>query len=130
MLRQGVVARALFDLRFTILFIPDNVGIRKAQRRIHADARRLGRRSSSRFSLLTPTRVSFKPGDLSRSCFEPRMFSWDFRLTSMTCFCYRNCCRSSQLGFPLLTPTMQEGQDSGGWMSSVSSAPLPHSPTE
>jgi hypothetical protein len=38
--------------------LPHNVGIRKAQRRIHGDARRWGRRSSSRFSLLTPTRVT------------------------------------------------------------------------
>jgi hypothetical protein len=34
---------------------------RKTQRRIHRDARRPCRRSSSRFSLLTPTRVSFEP---------------------------------------------------------------------
>ena len=84
--------------RFTIWLIPDNVGIRKSQRRIQADARRSGRRSSSRFSLLTPTRVSFEPG-ISAT-----------RLNRMTCFFHRNCCRSSQSGFTLLTPTMRAGQ--------------------
>jgi len=52
----------IYDLRFAIFLIPNKVGIRKTQRRIHADARCLGRRSSSTFSLLTPTRVSFEPG--------------------------------------------------------------------
>ena len=41
------------------LFIHGNVGIHKTQRRIYGDARRACRRSSSRFPLLTPTRVSF-----------------------------------------------------------------------
>jgi len=36
---RSLVIHLDYDLRFTILFIPDNVGIRKAQRRIQADAR-------------------------------------------------------------------------------------------
>jgi len=61
--------------------------------RIHEDARRLGRRSSPGFPLLTPTvtRVSFEPGtsNLNRHPgFEPGTFSGPlaeiFTLTSMT----------------------------------------------
>ncbi len=40
---------------YFVVFIPSNVGIRKAQRRIHADARRLGQRSSSGFPPLSLT---------------------------------------------------------------------------
>ena len=42
-----------------------NVIIRKAPREIHENDCRLRRRSSSRFPLLDPTRVSFEPGTLA-----------------------------------------------------------------
>ena len=52
------LAAVVSSTLYFVVFIPSNVGIRKAQRRIHADARRLGQRSSSRFPPLSPTRVS------------------------------------------------------------------------
>jgi hypothetical protein len=60
----SVCGRPRTDKHFGTLVVifPGNVGIRKAQRRMHGDARRPGRRSSSEFPLLTPTRVSFEPG--------------------------------------------------------------------
>ena len=63
--------------------------------RIHEDARRLGRRSSPGFPLLTPTvtRVSFEPGtsNLNRHPgFEPGTFSRDFHFNQYDGFVIRN----------------------------------------
>jgi len=77
------------------VIFPGNVGIRKAQRRIQAGARRPGRRSLPEFPLFTPTRVSFEPGT-STSAVTLRILSRDFHLTSMTPGCViRNFGRSS-----------------------------------
>ena len=58
------LAAVVSSTLYFVVFIPSNVGIRKAQRSIHEDARRLGRRSSPGFPPLAPTRVqvSFEPG--------------------------------------------------------------------
>ena len=61
------LAAVVSSTLYFVVCIPSNVGIRKAQGRIHADARRLGQRSSSGFPPLSPTRVSFEPGKVPRS---------------------------------------------------------------
>ena len=43
------LAAVVSSTLYFVVFIPSNVGIRKAQRRIHADARRVGRKSLSGF---------------------------------------------------------------------------------
>jgi len=56
------LAAVVSSTLYFVVFIPSNVVIRMPQRRIHADARRLGQRSSSGFPPLSLTRVSFEPG--------------------------------------------------------------------
>jgi hypothetical protein len=68
-----------------VALFPSNLGIRKAQRRIHGDARRLGRRSSSGFPPLAPTRISFEPGTSAVTRVSKRGPSAEiFTLISMT----------------------------------------------
>jgi hypothetical protein len=61
------LAAVVSSTLYFVVFIPSNVGIRKAQRRIHADARRVGRKSLSGFPPLALSYPGFfRTWNLSR----------------------------------------------------------------
>jgi len=85
------LAAVVSSTLYFVVFIPSNVGIRKAQRRIHADARRVGRKSLSGFPPLALSYPGFfRTWNLSRH-------SRDFHtLTSMTDLSFETYSERSQ----------------------------------
>jgi len=102
--RPGELWPGTYDLRFTFFLFPHNVGIRKAQR----GARRWSRGPRQGFP------CSLLPGFLSnrgpRSCFAPRTFSRDFRLTIITFLSYETEVGVLNQGFPFSLLQCRQGR--------------------